>query len=95
MLLVFYCYICGKFGDPVLVNILFLTLKLIFYPNRDKELVRYFSEEDDFATTSKTFLQQSENLRTIQLEWRLFIDNSKRILNCVLLSVFHLVIWYS
>ena len=61
--------------------------RITFYRKRDEILIHYFSEEENFVYCN--------NIKGLLLamglphynpdEWRLFIDNSKRSLKCVLL----------
>ena len=61
--------------------------KITFYRSRDEELIRYFSEEDDFVFCNniQDLLSAMGLPKYNPDEWRLFIDSSKRSLKCVLL----------
>lgn len=61
--------------------------KVTFYRNREKDLLQYFKVESDFVYCHDVSgLLNAMGLTTYNpIEWRLFIDSSKRSLKCVLL----------
>lgn len=61
--------------------------KVSYYRTREKDLLHYFAEEDDFVyCTDISGLMTAMGLQRYDSnEWRLFIDSSKRSLKCVLL----------
>ena len=61
--------------------------KITFYHKRDDFLLRYFTMEDDFVFCNNIpgLLAEMGLSKYNSDEWRLFIDSSKRSLECVLL----------
>ena len=68
-------------------NLLSSDTKISFYRERDKELRRYFSEENGitFCSDIKNLLIKMGLKQYEPNDWRLFIDSSKRSLKCILL----------
>ena len=62
-------------------------VKISFYRNRERKLLQYFSEDNDFVYCNDidSFLNAIGLPNNFPAEWRLFIDSSKRSLKCVLL----------
>ena len=60
---------------------------ILFYRIRDSMLLQYFSEEDDVMCYNNIlfFLNEMDIENFSPLNWRLFTENSKLSLNCVLL----------
>jgi len=68
-------------------NLLEDSVRISFYRNRHQEFLPFFSEENDLVYCID-IIQLLHNLGVSQYEakdWRLFIDSSKRSLECVLL----------
>lgn len=68
-------------------NLITKETKVSYYRTREKGLLPFFAEEDDFVyCTDISGLMIAMGLqRYNSIEWRLFIDSSKRSLKCVLL----------
>lgn len=68
-------------------NLLLSDTKISFYRERDKELRRYFAEENGitFCSDIKNLLIKMGLKQYKSNDWRLFIDSSKRSLKCILL----------
>ena len=62
-------------------------VKISFYRNRERKLLQYFSEDNDFVYCNDidSLLNAIGLPNYFPAEWRLFIDSSKRSLKCVLL----------
>ena len=62
--------------------------KITFYRDRDDLLICFFTIEDDFVYCNniQDLLSKNKSSRVQTEEWRLFINNSKRSLKCVLLN---------
>ena len=75
-------------------NVLSVGTKVNFYQNREKELRRYFSREDQVVFCNNVSgLLKSMGLEVYKPEdWRLFIDSSKASMKAVLL---HITQWQS
>ena len=67
-------------------NCLRTGASITFYRTREKELLPYFSKEEElvFCKDIEVVLLKMEASQYRALEWRLFIDSSKRCLKCVL-----------
>ena len=68
-------------------SVLSSDTKISFYRETDKELRRYFSEENGITLCSdiKNLLIKMGWKQYEPNDWRLFIDSSKRSLKCILL----------
>lgn len=68
-------------------NLLTNETKISYYRNREKDLLPFFTEKDNFVFCSDIpGLMTAMGLKQYNPnEWRLFIDSSKRSLKCVLL----------
>ena len=68
-------------------NLVTKETKVLYYRTREKYLLHFFPEDDDFVyCTDITGLMTAMSLQRYNSnEWRLFIDSSKRSLKCVLL----------
>lgn len=68
-------------------NLLEFGTKVTFYRTREKDLLNFFSQEDDivFCQDVRGLLIKMGHSEYLPDDWRLFIDSSKRSLKCVLL----------
>ena len=68
-------------------NLLTSDTKITYYRNREKDLLPFFSQEEDlvFCNNIPALLNKLGLSSYSPGEWRLFIDSSKRSLKCVLL----------
>ena len=68
-------------------NLLEQGTKITFYRTREKDLLPFFSQEEDlvFCHEIRGLLEKMSLPKYFQDDWRLFIDSSKRSLKCVLL----------
>ncbi|KAK4878970.1 hypothetical protein RN001_007116 [Aquatica leii] len=68
-------------------NLLQPDINITFYRKRDKDLLPFYSEENNlvFCNNIKGLLQKMGLSEYTPDEWRLFIDSSRRSLKCVLL----------
>nr|CAI5820804.1 unnamed protein product [Callosobruchus analis] len=68
-------------------NLLEQGTKITFYRTREKDLLPFFSQEDNlvFCHEIRGLMKEMGLSAYIPDEWRLFIDSSKRSLKCVLL----------
>nr|CAI5835337.1 unnamed protein product [Callosobruchus analis] len=68
-------------------NLLEQGTKITFYRTREKDLLPFFSQEDNlvFCHEIRGLMKEMVLSAYIPDEWRLFIDSSKRSLKCVLL----------
>lgn len=68
-------------------NLLEQGTKITFYRTREKDLLPFFTQEDNlvFCQNVRGLLEKTGLPEYVPDDWRLFIDSSKRSLKCVLL----------
>jgi hypothetical protein len=69
-------------------NVLQPGTKTTFYPSREKDLLPFFTKENNlvFCNDNGNLLKEIGISEYNPSEWRLFIDSSKHSLKCVLLN---------
>ena len=76
--------LASRLGEHGILN---SEIKITFYCDRDDLLIHFFTMEDDFVYCNniQSLLSEIGLPEYNPDEWRLFIDNSKRSLKCMLL----------